>query len=227
MNHTIQNGHTDTVLSEELIQLQQESAIDPDVMQERGYRWVTTKKEVQELEYRLMDYQIRVPALMFPVYRLGDPTPYAWVIRPETPRTGTDGKPIKYDWLAGVPPCLDILPSYRDALQNPAIPAWITEGAKKADALASAFGYSILPISLNGVWGWRKRDATGVSTPLDDFAGIAWKGRSVVLAFDSDVIRKKAVQDALRALAKELQGRAANVRALLLPDYEPAKGVRA
>jgi hypothetical protein len=75
------------------------------------------------------------------------------------------------------------------ALRNPHIPLWFTEGAKKADALASAYGDAIIPININGVWGFRGTNSAGGKVALPDIDEIAWNGRAVVLAFDSDVAR--------------------------------------
>ena len=129
------------------------SAIDPDVIAARGYRTVTGKPELLELKPRFGKAQQRVPGLLIPIYRLGEPEPYAYVLRPDKPRI-SDGKPIKYEWPQGVAPCLDILPRHRDHLTDPTKTLLFTEGAKKADS-GSSRGY--VAINLNGVYGWRGR----------------------------------------------------------------------
>jgi len=201
-------------------------AISPDIAHERGYVRIQSERQLSAYTQSLTLKQQQIPGLLIPVYQLGIETPYEHVLRPDRPRMGDDGKMIKYEWPERVPLCLDVLPCYRDALGDVTIPIWITEGAKKADALASAFGSKIVPININGVWGWRRRSKDGASHPIDDFDGIPWEGRQVVLAFDNDVIRKPDVQQALRALTKHLKkDRGALVDVLVLPDDGEKLGV--
>lgn len=161
-------------------------------------------------------------ALAFPVYRLGEPTPYTWVLRPDMPRQRDDGKPIKYEWPRATPNIFDVLPRYRDAIADPSVPIWITEGAKKADALASAYGSAILPINENGVWGWRGRGDKGGKTALPDMEMIAWEGRQVVLAPDGDVKNNDKVRLAVQRLARFLIAR--GVADLLVCYLPQARG---
>ena len=199
--------------------------IAADVAAERNYRHIHSERQLAVYDHQLTTRQQQIPGMLFPVYRLGEPEPYTYVLRPERPRLGYDGKTIKYEWPERVPLCLDVLPRYRAALADVTIPIWITEGAKKADALASAFGASIVPINLNGVWGWKQRGHDGASHPLEDLDHIAWAGRRVVLAFDNDVTRKAEVQDALKALRRHLSSRGAVVDVLYLPDAGEKLGV--
>ena len=199
--------------------------IAPDVVAARGYQRILSERQLSAYSETLSERQRQIPGLLIPVYQLGIETPYEHVLRPDRPRMGYDGKMVKYEWPERVPLCLDVLPCYREALADTTIPIWITEGAKKADALASAFGSTIVPININGVWGWRRRSKDGASHPIDDLDKIAWAGRRVVLAFDNDVTRKPEVQQALRALTKHLKGRGALVRVLVLPDDGVKLGV--
>lgn len=189
------------------------SAISEPVIAERGYRTVTRKEDLQGFERQ----QMRVPGLLIPVYRLGRPEPYTHMLRPDRPRQ-PGGKTIKYEWPMSVNLVLDVLPRYRSALGDPSVPLWFTEGAKKADALASHFGDAVMPVNLNGVWGWRGKNGQGGKTSLPDFEEIAFNGREVVLAFDSDVVRKEQVKLALERLAAFLASRGAHVRVLYLPE---------
>src|SRR4030042_1493925 len=106
-------------------------------------------------------------ALMIPLHRCGSDSPYTWVLRPDMPRTDKAGKAVKYEYPRATPNILDILPRYRALLGDPSVDLWITEGAKKADALASAFHDLIVPVNENGVWGWRAKGKI-----LDDFGSI-------------------------------------------------------
>lgn len=195
-----------------------------EIAEERNYRRIESTRQLDAYDHQLTDRQTQIPGLLIPVYRLGESTPYTYVLRPDAPRMGQDGKYVKYEWPARVPLCLDVLPRYRAALQDPTIPIWITEGAKKADALASAFGDTIVPIDINGVWGWMRRGKDGASHPIDDLNAIAWGSRRVVLAFDNDVTRKAEVQQALRALERHLvKERGAAVGVLVLPSNDGKK----
>ncbi len=201
-------------------------AISPDVATERGYRRIESERQLSAYSQTLTEKQRQIPGLLIPVYQLGNPTPYEHVLRPDKPRIDDyTGKPVKYEWPARVPLVLDVLPCYREALQDPTIPIWITEGAKKADALASAFGPAIVPMNINGVWAWKQRHKDGSSHELPDFDQVAWNGRQVVLAFDNDVTRNLKVQDALRALRGFLKTCGATVRVLVLPDNGVKLGV--
>lgn len=199
------------------------SAISDDVQQERGYRSINGLDEWQALGRMAISKQFAHVGLAFPVYRLGHNEPYTWLLRPDTPRR-ISGKTIKYEWPKGLTPCFDILPRYRSALGNPQTPIWFTEGTKKADALTSAYGDAVVPINLNGVWGFRGQNAAGGKLALPDIDEIAWNGRDVVLAFDSDVARNGKVAAALRRLATLLIARGvATVQMLLLPQVGDAK----
>ena len=139
----------------------QSSAIAPEIIAARGYVSIPPGAVQDAIALgathsrKILGQILHQGAMAFPVYRCGCPAPSAWVLRPDLPRTSRRGKAIKYEWPSSMPNMLDVLPAYRDAMADPAIPVWFTEGAKKADALASAFGDAILPINLNGVYGWR------------------------------------------------------------------------
>lgn len=194
-----------------------ESGIDPDVIEARGYLSVTSKEHIAQLEPRLKPAQRRVPGLLIPAYRAGESKPYAYVLRPDNPRT-RDGKPVKYEWPAGVAPCLDVLPRYRPMLASPDTPLLITEGAKKADAAAS-IGYAA--VNLNGVYGWRGRSKAGGPAALADWEHVALAGgRRVILAFDSDAQVNQQVRQALNRLAHFLASKGAEVMLLALPTAQ-------
>jgi DNA-binding MarR family transcriptional regulator len=202
----------------------QASAISERVIGERGYWTADDRSEWARRDGQMADYQVSLPGLGIPIYRLGEP--YTMVLRPDRPRTKTkeDGKEstMKYEWPAGMPLCFDILPRHKNSLNDTNIDIAFTEGTKKADALDS-LGKSIIPVSLNGVWGWRTKNADGISKPIADFDRIAWKGRRVWLCFDSDYATNKNVQYALKALTEELCKRGAVVYILTWPTEH--KGV--
>ena len=80
-------------------------------------------------------------------------------------------------------------------------PLIVTEGEKKADSL-TAHGFPC--IGLTGVYGWRDK-RNGTSAPIPELAKINWK-RPVRIVFDSDVVIKPQVLDALRDLTEHIVG---------------------
>ena len=192
-----------------------QSAIDTDIIEERGYRTASGKAAVLEAEPRLTKRQARSGGLLIPVYRVGESEPYAHVLRPDNPRTNDQGQAVKYEWPTGIPPCLDVLPRYRAQLTDPTYTLWLTEGAKKADALASV---GLVAVNINGVFGWRGKNKRGGKALLADFESIALEGRRCVLAFDGDSATNAQVRQALSRLAAVLVRKGAEVWTLPLPS---------
>jgi hypothetical protein len=197
------------------------SAITQDIIESRGYRsiapgsiydWRQLAGDIHSDD--LLRKILHQGALAFPLWRVGEAErPYTWILRPDQPRTSKEGKAIKYEYPRNTANILDVLPRYRQALGDPEIPLWITEGAKKADALASAYGDSIVPVNENGVWGWRSKGRL-----IDDFNRILWEGRRVIVAPDGDVRHNKAVYQAVQRSARLfIAWGAAEVQILLLP----------
>src|SRR5699024_4025864 len=73
-------------------------------------------------------------------------------------------------------------------------------------------------IGLQGVYGWRGKNEHGGKAALPDWEHIALNGRSVTLAFDSDVMSKPEVRDALERFSRFLNSKGALVGYLLMPD---------
>lgn len=199
------------------------SALTDEIIRDRGYVSALGPVPIKEREPRFGKTQVpaKTGGLLFPVYRLGNPEPYAWVLRPDKPRSSSsNGKPVKYEWPKDVAAIMDVLPRYQEALRDTSKPVWFTEGAKKADALAAAFGDQIVPVNLNGVYGWRTRtDALHKATAtLSDLEEVPWQGRTVVLAFDSDVKFNRNVRDALARFGRVLASKGAEVLMLALPQ---------
>ena len=170
------------------------SAIAPEVAAARGYRSVTTKADLARLGFG--ETQRNVPALLVPVWdAAGELATYQ--LRPDQPRI-KDGKPVKYETPRGSRMAVDVPPGIRHQLGDPAIPLWITEGARKADAAVSA---GLCCVAVLGVWNWRGRNDQGGLAALGDWELIHLKGRDVYLVFDSDVMAKAAVNAALARFA--------------------------
>ena len=109
------------------------------------------------------------------------------------PRT-LDGRVVKYETLRGQRNVLDVPPTIRDALHRRRQAVLVTEGARKADAVAS-LGLPVINVS--GVYGWRGRNSDSGYTTLPDWEMVNIKGSIFVLAFDSDILTKAPVHQAL------------------------------
>jgi hypothetical protein len=194
------------------IRLIEESGIEKGVAQARGYRSVTAKAELVALGFGRN--QCRVPALLIPIYDTrGDLVTYQ--LRPDNPRINDRGKPVKYETPRGTSMVIDVPPPIRHLIANPNVPLIITEGVRKADSAASR---GLCCIDILGVWNWRGTNEYGGKTALADWENIALEGREVYLCFDSDVVRKPEVHQALHRLKAFLESRKANVRVIRLPD---------
>jgi hypothetical protein len=185
------------------------SAISPDVMLARSYRSVSDPRELESLGFAA--YQRQVPTLLMPVHSI-EGTVALHQARPDEPRNGRNGKPLKYETPEGAHLVIDVPPSVRGRVLDPTCPLWVTEGIKKADAAASA---DICCIGLVGTWGWRRKGA-----PLPDWRRIPLDGRRVYLAFDSDVTDKPQVRQALAALLAFVRDHGAQARVIYLPGAE-------
>jgi len=203
--------------------LRTESAISDAVIQARGYRTITDAKELTALGFA--PAQCRVPGLLLPIHTT-DGGNGCHIYRPDAPRSFDDKtKPrladgaysqrvIKYETPKGASLRIDCPPACYPQLRDPQTPLWITEGQKKADALASQ---GLCAIALLGVWAFKGKNELGGTAVLADLDHIAWQGREVRIIFDSDVMTKTAVRQAIERLTAILTHRGARVRAVYLP----------
>jgi len=184
------------------VELIKKSGISPKVAKARGYRSITNRAELERLGFSAA--QRIVPALLIPIWNVaGEIATYQ--LRPDVPRI-RDGKPVKYETLAGSRMVLDVPPMARKWLGDPKRPLFITEGARKADAAVSKDLCCIAPL---GVWNWRGRNKDGGTVALPDWESVALNKRQVYIVFDSDVMQKRAVYSALVRLKKFLESRGA------------------
>ena len=204
-----------TLLNHHFAQLLK-SGISIEVIKQRGYGSIINKKELEHLGF--FDYQQRTPCLLIPQYSVdGRNEPFTYQIRPDKPRlTNRNGKAktIKYETIADIGMCLDILPASKPMLQDTKIPLWFTEGSKKADALTSQ---GQCAISLSGVWNFKRRDDSGSSVLMADFDYIPLKDRLCYLCFDSDWQTNSKVRQAISRLAEHLRRKGAAVLFIPLP----------
>lgn len=195
------------------------SAISPEVARARGYRSVESRAELRRLGFS--DRQCQAPALLIPIWSVaGEVGNYQ--IRPDEPRVDRklkDGEPriIKYETVQGSRMILDVPPPARAWLGDPKRPLFVTEGARKADSAVSA---GLACLALLGVWNWRGTNEDGGRVALADWESVALSGRTVYLAFDSDVVTNPTVAGALGRLRSFLGSRGARVRIIYLPAGE-------
>lgn len=188
-----------------------DSGISEAVARERGYRSVTKKSELGILGFK--EAQRNVPALLIPVRdTTGEIGLYQ--CRPDTPRIGDKGKPIKYETPGRAQMCLDVPRRARPFIGDPTTPMFITEGVRKADSAISN-GIDCC-LAVLGVWNWRGTNDDGGKVALPDWERIALNGRAVYLVFDSDVMTKRGVYHALSRLRDFLAQRGALVRVIYL-----------
>ncbi len=180
--------------------LEQDSKISPEAISERGYFTVTDADELREMGFA--DYQLRVPAMVIPVYGVGGRFRF-YRIRPDDPRRDLEkpGKVVKYEQPMGTGVTIDVPRSAQPFLSDARTRLWIVEGEKKVDALVSR---GECAIALLGVWSWKRN-----GLPLADWDSIRLVGREVHIAFDSDTAHKVEVQRALSALSEYLKARGA------------------
>lgn len=190
-----------------------ESAISGRVLVRRGYRTVTRKAELERLGFSRS--QRGVPALLCPVYSPSGGISL-YLSRPDEPRI-SNGRVVKYEIPSGSSMALDVHPMVNGALADPGRPLFITEGVKKGDALTT---HGLAAIALVGVWNFRGRNAAGGKTVLPEWEYVALNGRTVYIAFDSDVMEKPEVYGALVRLKSLLEHRKAKVRFIYLPAAE-------
>ena len=205
------------------------SAISPAIAVQRGYEsleGLPGQVVLRQHGFGPKVYQ-NLPGLLIPLWGV-DGKPCTWVTprgdilplahyRPDHPLIDAEGKSKKYELPYGAHMVLDIPPSCVPALGDPTIPLWITEGEKKADALASQ---GKCALALLGVTAYRGRNTKGGLTALADWESVALNGRTVHVVFDSDVVEKMPVQQALQRLQRFLERRQALVQILMLPLHD-------
>jgi hypothetical protein len=202
------------LVPEHLAQLSRGSGISLDVIRERGYRSIIPPGGFAELKPHGFSRAQggNLPGLLLPLWTT-DGQNGMMVYRPDTPRQGNDGRLIKYEIPKNAGVRLDCPPRCQPMLKDPSISLWVTEGQKKADALAS---HGLCAIALLGVWGFKGKSPFGGTTFLADWDQISLKGREVRIVYDSDVMTKPHVRKALERLIVHLQRKGAHVVAIYL-----------
>jgi hypothetical protein len=194
------------------------SGIPADAASLRGYETITEKKQLATA--KITPAGRSVPGLLIPLLDVrGDIWGYQY--RPDNPRV-RDGKIVKYETPTDQRNGIDVPVGVGPKLADPTIPLLITEGTKKADCAAVR---GLCCVALLGVWGWRGTNTAGGKTALQDWQDVALKGRRVILAYDSDVVRKGPVHTAMTALGSYLAYKGASIEYLWLPDDDEKTGL--
>jgi hypothetical protein len=128
-----------------------------------------------------------------------------------------EGAKPKIKQAAGVRNCFYEAPlgpdskyTIQEAKGDTSMDLYILESPLKALAVA---WHGLPAIGINGVYGWMSDHK-----PIPDFDEWQWVGRLVVLCFDSDVVSKAQVRQALKRLADHLKSLGARVKIKLLPS---------
>src|SRR5215468_6117180 len=172
--------------------LHEGSGISKEVIEARGYK--TIEKMTELKEYGFSPEQCKAaPGLLLPLHAT-DGSNGLYIFKPDMPRVfhkkNGEPKALKYEMPKGAGLRIDCPPSCRPKLDNPQIPLWITEGQKKADAMAS---HELCAVALLGVYGYKGKNEFGATTFLADWDHIGFKGRDVNIVYDSDVMTSLSV----------------------------------
>jgi putative DNA primase/helicase len=205
------------------------SGIAPDIIAERGYRTSTGHSELKSLGI-WAPRTLAAHGLLLPLWGVdGRPAMHVnrqdqsvvplTIYRPDTPLVAANGRIRKYLNPAGMQMRLDSPVRCHDALKDPHIRLYVTEGQKKVDALVT---HGACAIGLLGVDCWRGTLATGGKTALPDWEDVALN-REVCIVYDSDVMTQPHVGKALQGLTRYLTSKGAAVLHAFLPSPTGAK----
>lgn len=157
------------------------------------------------------------PALQLPYFDLrGKPTSFYRLRYLVDVPTKNGADPLRYIQLPGtlnevyLPPLLSS--SWAKIATNPDVSLVITEGELKAAAACKA---GVPTLGLGGVWCFKSASRQLPLLPI--FHEIAWSGRTVYLAYDSDTAVNADVAAAVGALGRELLALGALPRIVQLP----------
>jgi putative DNA primase/helicase len=147
----------------------------------------------------------------------GKPTGFGR-LRPHCPRKDKNGKPIRYEQPRGEPSHAYVPVSSAPLLRDGDEPTYLTEGEKKAAAIAQI---GRAAIGLGGVWCGCKKDTEEL---IPDLAAINWTGRVVYIVFDFDekATTRRSIAAAGRRLARALK--AAGAKEVYWVELPPGPG---
>ncbi len=198
-------------------QLHSESGIPVEIIRERRYESFLGKRPLEQAGFAKS--QRRAPGILIPQFG-PDGSPIEPIFKPDNPRMDAKGRGIKYETPAKSGVRIGTHPRCVSCLGNPSESLFVTEGVKKLDSLV---GQGVCSIGLNGVWGFKGKNEYGTSTILSDWDYIALKDRDVYVVYDSDIITKPQVKQALERLAGFLKQKGAKVHVVHLPNSDEGK----
>jgi hypothetical protein len=199
-----------------------DSGIDPGIAAERGYFTTTDGTLLRSLGFARSQIPASGNTIVVPLWGVRGQRA-GIILRPDEPRIGKNGKPIKYEFTAGFRMMLDCPQRCRSNLGTPSVPLFVTEGVKKAD---SAVSRGLCCVAVLGVWNWRGTNEHGGKVALPDWEMIALNGRTTYLVYDSDALTNPQVHKALARLKEFLELRKAQVKIIYLPtDREKKVGL--
>ena len=175
MNDPVFSETIPELLTSHCRHLNESSGISLDIIKQRGYRSLLGKSELVKLGFT--PAQRHVPGLLIPLRGVNGNDIVGYQFRPDNPRPNSKGRPVKYETPRGATNRIDCPPSCQKQLADPSVTLWITEGVKKADALASQ-GECV--VDMSGVWNWRAKNNLGGITASPDFDSIALNDRKLV-----------------------------------------------
>ncbi len=197
-----------------------QSGIAPEVIAGRGYYTLTKNMVIDHVQLETYDPLILKGEswLAIPMFR-PDGVEHADIIRV----FGPDVK-RKYIYPTGVRNCVDLNPMMKEKLFDRNVPFMLTEGVKKADAILSAAlaeGIDVLPLSINGCWGWRVQiDGGKIAVP--DFEDIPLNDRVGYVVPDSDYRTNDNVRQGWNGATTYLESKTGERRTFLA--IPPADG---
>ena len=158
------------------------------------------------------------PGILFPIGTVYDALTYQY--KPDRPRQRPkdDGtyQTVKYETCGGSRLAIHVPRRVRPWLKHRTRKLWVTEGAKKT---LSGAGAGLCIVGLMGVDGWVVKTQPNVpSDPLPDWDEIELRGRTIFIAFDSDVMTKIEVKAARDRLTAFLRKRGATVIPVYIPN---------
>jgi hypothetical protein len=224
---------TDTLRPSDLASFER-FGIPAELLTAAGVHRVTDQQARDE--YGIRYKSAHLEGIVFPYLDPASEQVAAYRLRRDNPELESDGRPIAKYVSSSDRRRFYFPPRSGALLRDAAIPIVFVEAEKSVLAIAAAANRDdrqLLPLGTGGCWGWRgvtgkHTDASGTRVdqkgPLPDFDRIDWKGRDVIIGFDSNTKTNPKVQAARRALAKELGGRGARVRIMDLPAEEGVNG---
>lgn len=190
----------------------QASGISIEVIRERGYKSVLGKTPLKEAGFGKA--QQRAPGILIPLHGV-DGSLLTPQYKADSPRKDAKrDRIIKYENPLGSSIRLDVPPRCQRQLGNPSVDLFFTEGAKKADSLATQ---GACAVNTGSVWGFKGKNPFGGVTLQADFDFIALGERQAYICYDSDYKDIPSVRQATERLAEHLNRKKAKVKSIYLP----------